>query len=322
MSGAPAIGVVIPARDAEATLGACLAAARAAGFAPGEVVVADDGSTDGTGAIARAAGVRHLRAERPSGAAAARNRGAAAAPGDAILFVDADVCMAPDAREVVSRRFAAEPDLAALFGTYDDDPAAPGTVSRFRNLLHRHTHLESAGEVASFWTGLGAVRREAFDAVGGFDEGRRMMEDVALGMALTRAGRRVVLDPALTGKHLKRWTLRGMARTDYHDRAIPWSRLLRDEGAALPTSLGVGWSGRASVLAVAATLAALPLSAVPPLGAAIGAGGLAALGWANRRFLRRQWRGEGAAAAVAAVPLLWVHYLCAGLGYARVRLLG
>ena len=319
MTGAPSIGVVVPARNAAGTLGPCLAALAAAGFPPGRTVVVDDGSADGSHAVAEAAGAVVIRGPA-RGAAAARNAGAAAAPGDVILFVDADVCVAPDAREVIARRLAAEPGTAAVFGAYDDDPAAPGAVSRFRNLLHRHVHLESAGVVASFWTGLGAVRRAAFERAGGFDEGRRMMEDVALGMAMARGGARIVLDPALEGKHLKRWTLRGMARTDLLDRAIPWAELLVEEGVRLPEGFNVGLAGRLSVLAVAASLLAIPALAWPAAGAAILAASAVVLIIANRRFLARQWRGEGPRAAALAVPLLWVHYLCGGLGFAWVRL--
>ena len=110
-----------------------------------------------------------------------------------------------------------------------------------------------------------------------------------------------------------------MAKTDLFDRAIPWSRLLRNQGAALPRTLNVGWGGRLSVLAALALLIALPLAVVLPLAAA----GLALAAVlttiaANRRFLGSLWREQEPGLAMAAVPLLTVHYLCAGLGYAWV----
>ena len=61
----------------------------------------------------------------------------------------------------LGERFAADPTLSALFGAYDDLPAAPGIVSNFRNLLHHHVHHRNAGPAETFWTGLGAVRRRA-----------------------------------------------------------------------------------------------------------------------------------------------------------------
>ena len=308
--------VVVPAHQAAADLGTCLAALARAGFGPGAVVVVDDGSTDGTGRVARAAGAEVRRTARV-GAAQARNVGARGFDGDLLIFVDSDVVVAPSARTVIEAAFAADPDLTALFGSYDARPAAPGRVSRFRNMLHRHVHQVSAGPVQSFWTGLGAVRRDAFVAVGGFDPSRRMMEDVDLGLRLAAAGGRIRLAPDLQGTHLKAWTLGRMVRTDLLDRAIPWSRMILSRGGDLPRAFNVGWRGRVSVVAAAMVLAGLALLPAMPLGgAATAAAGVVCLGAANAPFLRRLRReGHGDLLAVA-VPLLTVHYLCAGVGFA------
>ncbi len=77
-------------------------------------------------------------------------------------------------------------------------------MSQFRNLLHHHVHRSAAGKATTFWAGLGAIRREAFESCGGFDAELHphAMEDVELGMRLSDAGARIVLDPALRGKHL------------------------------------------------------------------------------------------------------------------------
>jgi hypothetical protein len=131
----------------------------------------------------------------------------------------------------------------------------------------------------------------------------------------------VVLDPAIEGTHLKRWTLAGMVRSDLRDRAIPWTRLLMEEGASLPRGLNVGAAGRASVLASGGAAAAVALVPLAPAaaGAALAASA-AALAGINARFLRRLLREGGAGVAAAGVPLLCTHYLCAGLGYAWARL--
>lgn len=319
-----AIGVVVPAYNAGRIIGACLQGLSAAGFAPGAIHVVDDGSTDATAEICRAAGVGLTRLPGNSGAAAARNAGIAAAGGEVIFFVDADVVVAPDARRVLTAFFAAHPDHAAVFGAYDDDPGDPGRVSRIRNLLHRHVHLKNAGPAVTFWTGCGAVRRRDLEAVGGFDPALPMMEDIALGMDLARSGRRIALVPALQGKHLKRWTLLSMARTDLLHRAIPWARLMRSErGRTLPDVLNIDATARVSVLAVAASLggAALALPA-PWAGLTVTMIALAVLAAANAAFLRRLGQDEGTRTALVAIPTLWVHYLCGGLGFAWVRLRG
>ena len=81
-------------------------------------------------------------------------------------------------------------------------------------------------EATSFWGACGAVRRECFFAAGGFDEKRFKLpsiEDVELGYRLIDQGVRIVLDPELQVKHLKKWTLVSLVATDVTRRAIPWT---------------------------------------------------------------------------------------------------
>ena len=163
-----------------------------------------------------------------SGPAAARNLAARTAHSEILVFVDADVEVHPDALERIRARFDADSGLAAVFGSYDDRPAAAGVVSRFRNLLHHHTHSSHPGPASTFWAGCGAVRRQSFLALSGFDAAydRPCIEDIEFGLRLSDAGRRIELDPSIQGTHHKRWTLRSMVATDIRQRAIPWSRLL------------------------------------------------------------------------------------------------
>jgi len=195
-----------------------------------ELIVVDDGSTDDTGAVAaRGADVVLRVADGPRGPAHARNLGAIAARGDVVVFVDADVVVARSTLRGFAERLEAEPGLAAVFGAYDDCPADPGIVSRYRNLLHHHVHVRHAGEAVTFWAGCGAIRRDVFLRIGGFDAQRYrrpQVEDIELGYRLGDAGGRIRLEPSLAGTHLKRWSLASMLRTDFHDRAVPWTELL------------------------------------------------------------------------------------------------
>lgn len=77
-----------------------------------------------------------------------------------------------DAFTRVRSAFARDDAPVAMFGSYDDRPETRGLVAGFRNLLHHVVHQRSAGEVRTFWAGLGALRREDFDAGGGFDPDR------------------------------------------------------------------------------------------------------------------------------------------------------
>jgi GT2 family glycosyltransferase len=141
------------------------------------------------------------------------------------VFVDADVCVHPDALDRLRDTLARRPELSAAFGAYDSTPPALPLVSQYRNLLHAYVHRRDAGDVVTFWTGLGAVRREAFEHAGGFDEGERL-DDVEFGYRLAACGHRILLDPKIQGTHLKRWTLTNVIRTDVRERAVPWVRLL------------------------------------------------------------------------------------------------
>jgi hypothetical protein len=281
--------VVIPATDTPATLGRCLAAL-ARSTEPHEVEI-----------VAQPAG---------NGPAAARNAGVARTAGEIVVFVDADVEVHPDALRRLREAFVRDPGLDAVFGGYDDRPAAPAVVSRFRNLLHHHVHAGAAGPATTFWAGLGAIRREAFDAVGGFDALRYphpCIEDIELGMRLHAAGRRIVLDPAVRGTHLKRWTLLSMLRTDVAARGAPWVALRLERGGGPgAAALNLAWGQRlAAGAALVGTAAALSGRSRLALAA------LAAMIAPNARFYALLARLGGPWLALSGVPLHLVHHLTA-----------
>ena len=283
------LNVVIPATDEPASLQRCLDAL-ARSDEPHAVEV--------------------VRAPCDAGPAAARNAGVARTAGEIVVFVDSDVEVHPDALRRLRERLDGDPLLAAVFGCYDDRPAAPQAVSRFRNLLHHHVHMSSPGEAQTFWAGLGAIRHEAFDAVGGFDErrfGRPSIEDVELGMRLHAAGRRIVLDPAVQGTHLKRWTLRSMLRADLADRGVPWVALALEQRRA-GTALNLSWRQRAAAASAVATVAAVGVGR-PRVAAAA----LLAMISANMSFYVLLGRRGGTRLALAGVPLHLLHHLTAAL---------
>jgi len=251
--------LIIPVHDGREVLPRCLAGLARSLRAPDEVIVVDDGSSDGTEALARGQGVTLVTmAGPPRGPAAARNRGAARATGDVLVFIDADVVVHADTLGRMDATFETTPGLHALFGSYDDEPAAPGTVSRFKNLLHHYVHQHSRSDAGSFWAACGAIRRDAFVAAGGFDESyaKPSVEDIELGIRLKRAGMSIRLCPEIQGTHLKRWSLASLWRTDVFARAVPWTRLLLREGS-LPDELNLTWRSRVSALVVCAAGALL-----------------------------------------------------------------
>ena len=280
------LSVVIPATDRPATLNAVVAAVERAAAAPEELIVVDS--------------PQHL------GPAAARNLGARRAGGDVIVFVDADVEVHEDAFGRIRSAFDRDQTLAAIFGSYDDAPGADGIVSDFRNLLHHHVHHQGAGIATTFWAGLGAIRREVFLGVGGFDEDRfplASVEDIELGMRLHERGERVVLDPGIQGKHLKRWTLSSMTKTDLLRRGIPWLRLMF-ERRSQSTALNLGWKHQ---IGTAASL--LLVTSIVRRKLWFAGGALALLIALERRFYVLLFRRRGPLLVFAGVPLHIVHRL-------------
>ena len=315
------VSVIIPARDSSRELRECLAALGVSTTRPVEVVVVDDASSDDTTAVAEAGGARTIRLLANAGPAGARNRGAAAARGDILAFVDADVAVAPDAMGRLVAALAHDPDVAAVFGSYDARPRAPGLVSQFRNLLHHFVHQHGDPEASTFWAGCGAVRRAAFDTVGGFDERpvRHFIEDIDLGYRFRRAGFRIRLDRDALCTHLKRWTLWSMARTDVLYRAVPWTRLIAESGTA-PADLNLRGDQRASVALVGAALAVLPLAMWWRPAVAVALAALLAVAFLNRGFYGFLRRERGVGFALASFPLHLLHFACSGLGFAYGRL--
>lgn len=293
----------------------CLRSAAALSPAPREVIVVTDGRVPEVEALAVRLGFRVVPLPDKPGVSAARNAGAAAAGAPIIVFADSDVLLPAAFAAQAAQIFAAERGAAAVIGSYDDAPAAPQAVSRFRNLLHHHTHQRGSREAGTFWAACGAVRADAFRSVGGFDPAIRQasIEDIELGRRLRRAGHRIVLEPTWQVRHLKRWRLGGMVRTDIFDRAAPWTLLLLREGRA-DNDLNLDHRSRASAALFCVAAAALPAAVwwPPALAVAVCSAGTAV--WLNRDFYALLTRRGGTGFAAACVPLHALHFLCAAAG--------
>lgn len=310
------VSVLVPVHRGGPAFAACVAALRALHPPPREVVVAADADEDAA-RLAEASGFRVLRLPGPVGPARARNAAARGAQGEVLLFLDADVVAPPGLVAHVARALA-QTGADAVFGSYDDDPADPGFLSQYRNLLHHYVHQQGNEEAATFWAGCGAVRRAVFAEAGGFDESftRPSIEDIELGLRLVAAGRRVRLVKDLQVRHLKRWTVRSMVHTDVVLRALPWTRLIHRH-RSLPDDLNLRWSARASAgLALAALV--LPPAALLAGGAVLpAAGGLALLGFLglNRGFYAFLVRRRGPLFAAAALPWHLAYFVYSALAF-------
>jgi N-acetylglucosaminyl-diphospho-decaprenol L-rhamnosyltransferase len=210
-------------------LAECVASLRSAGV--GEVVVVDNGSADRSlAALAEVdSAARIVRVKMNLGYGTAVNRGAALAAAPFLLVTNPDIVVGPDAVDVLVARLSSEPDLAVV-GPLIRDPRgaaypsarsfpsfAVGAAHAFLGLFwptnrwtkrYRGEAAPDASEQGRArevdWVSGACVllRREAFDSVGGFDEGYFMyVEDLDLCWRLRRAGWRVLFEPAATVVH-------------------------------------------------------------------------------------------------------------------------
>jgi hypothetical protein len=272
---APRLSVIVPVRDDPQCLGICLEALRGSTFLDHEIIVVDDASTDMSAAVAEMLAARVIRLAQRCGPAPARNRGAAEARGPYLMFVDADVRVHPDTLARAVAVLDADPSVDALVGSYDAQPAAPGVVSQYKNLLDHHVHRTGRAEARTFWAACGAIRRDVFLSSGGFAEGAR----------LRRAGCRIALHPDIQGTHLKAWTIGSVLRSDVCPRA-------RVSGA-------LAWTA----------VMALPLAMRWPLALGAAAAALAGIGALNRDLYALFARQRGLPFLLAAIPLHLLHSL-------------
>ena len=183
------------------------------------------------------------------GPAAARNRGAQFARGEYLFFLDSDVCVYPETLQELIDSFTREPDVDAVFGSYDSQPSAENVLSQYKNLFHHFVHQDSHEQATTFWSGCGGIRRSVFLKMGGFSGSykRPSIEDIELGIRLHTAGHRIMLNKRIEVTHLK-----SLDSLEHHqDRRVrsghPLDRLMLREGS-MPNDLNTKISQRISVV--------------------------------------------------------------------------
>jgi mycofactocin glycosyltransferase len=273
----PTVTVVIPVRDDAAGLATTLRS-----LGPLDAVIVDDGSR----VALTGASIRH---RRPRGPAAARNAGAATVTTDLVAFVDAGCEPAPGWLASLLPHFQ-DPSVAAVAPRVPARPA-PGlprwlaTYERVRSPLdrgHREATVRPRSPVPYVPTAALVVRRSALEAVGGFDEGMTMGEDVDLVWRLVGAGWTVRYEPAALVTHPTRSSARAWARQRF-DYGTSAAGLRRRHGTAVAPVAVSAWSALSWGLAVLG---------LPAAGGAVAAGTTALLA-PRLRGLEHPWLEAG-----------------------------
>jgi GT2 family glycosyltransferase len=305
----PDISVVIPVYNGSLFLEQCLKAVFCSDFSSFEVIVIDDHSSDGSAAIARRFPCKVLESAMNVGPAAARNTGAAGACGRIFFFLDADILVKRNSLSLIAATMEADLELAALFGSYERKTVPRDFVSRYKNLVHHYTHQNSREDAYTFCSGFGAIRREVFEKLGGFDPECRFLEDVELGYRMSRVGLRVRLCRNLQMTHCKQYTVGSLIRSDLFGRAIPWTRLILDTGI-VRNDLNTQWN---NVLSVPVAFLLLVSPALPgaratvPLLACV-------LVLLNVGLLSLTYAEGGILFALQSCFLCWLGYIYSGVG--------
>jgi glycosyltransferase involved in cell wall biosynthesis len=295
----------------------CLASVKAAIPAPVEVIVVADGDTDGSWRVAEEAGVQVIRVPTARGPAHARNLGAQQAQGDILFFIDADVTIPENIVAHIAEFFQDHPKIAAIFGSYDDEPFQANFLSQYKNLMHYYVHQTGQEDASTFWAGCGAMRRHVFQEFDGFNDNYRRpcIEDVELGYRLKKAGYRIRLVKDLQVKHLKRWTPFSLLKTDIFYRALPWTALILKEDRFI-NDLNLKISGRLSVVGVFLLILCLIgscytlWSVLPALILFAGLFGL------NRDLYQFFYKKHGLWFMIKAIPWHWAYFLYSGAAFA------
>lgn len=312
LAAGPTVAVVIPARDAVATIGRAVRAVLAQEGAPAfELVVVDNASEDNTGAVAAAAGARVVRLDdRAGGPGRARNAGVAATGGTHVAFTDADCFPTPGWLEAL---WAAARDAELVAGPVRADPsAARGDWDR---------SLEYPVATALWPTANLLIARSTLKAAGGFDDWvgdpaeaprRPFGEDTVAAWRAIRAGARTawapgaVVDHAVFPRDAREWIAqhRDLRHMPGLVRQVPELRreLLR-LGVALNPGTATASLALAGALAAAASRRPGPLVAAAP--------------WASRQVHAARTVGPRIAAVRAAGEL--VSALSLAEGSARHR---
>lgn len=311
------ISVIVPVYNGGEAFRQSLKSLSALHPSPLEIIVVSDGDTDGSWQLAEKFGARVIRLPTSSGGPARpRNVGALHAKGAYLFFVDADVCVPPDILRQVADTFSCRPHLAALIGSYDDTPAEKNFLSQYKNLIHHYVHQQAQEQATTFWGACGAIRREVFLEVGGFDENfrRPSIEDIELGYRVKKAGYHIQLCKDIQVKHLKRWEIGSLLKADFFYRAIPWTELiLRDR--TFINDLNISHSQRLCVVLAYGLVGAL-VGAIWWTYFLVLAGILmVALFLINAPLYRFFQQKRGAWFALQSIPWHWLYYLYSGLAF-------
>lgn len=307
------LSVIVPVLNGDEKFRKCLQSIQQSHRMPDELIIVIDGEDANSYNIAESFTNQIFVNQETKGPAIARNIGAKASTGDILIFFDADITVHKQTIGKMESYFETHAEVSALIGSYDNEPAEQNFMSQYKNLMNHYVHQHARLEASTFWGACGAIRRDAFFAVDGFNEQftRPSMEDIELGYRLVDAGYLIHLVKDILVTHHKRWTPLKLLRSDIFDRAIPWSKLLLTQNR-LTNDLNIDVTSRWSTILVYLLPLTLISSVLIPLLSILMIVWVCALLWLNRETYRFFFRHRGMVFFVRSLFWHWLYFFYSG----------
>jgi glycosyltransferase involved in cell wall biosynthesis len=284
------------------------------------VIVVDDCSKENVSSIVEPFGFKTIRLDEPCEAEYARNAGAELATGDILVFTDSDMLLQPDVLTRIDEHLSKN-RYAAVSGVCTPETDDKKLAARYKSLWLYYSYVNSPHDFDWFILSIGAVRKEVFFELEGFKTDYHTVSgggDLEFGRRLKEAGKKIRLDTAIQGKHLKRYTIWSLLRNDYvrgkgwfefaAGRKVLWHVLKRFRiGNIYPAFI-------ASVLISLSLLISLVLALFDGIFlylAILLALAHLLMNYPLFRFLRRE---AGTGFLLKAIPMSFIDHLVAGFG--------
>ncbi|HLX11628.1 MAG TPA: glycosyltransferase [Bacteroidota bacterium] len=213
----PLVSIIIPVKNGEQTIAACLRAIKRSYYKNYEVIVVDDHSTDATAEIVRQYSVRLLNAENGTGPNFARNLGASQAQGEVLIFIDSDIVVRRETILGIVEDLEDE-TVDAVVGIYTARHRHETLVSQYKNLWVRYSYIKSPAAIDWLFGAISGIKREAFQNLGGFNsefQAKYGGEDLELGKRFAEANLHIILDMDIEVEHLKQYTIRSFVANEF-----------------------------------------------------------------------------------------------------------
>lgn len=221
----PALSVLVCSYNNEGMLDQCLTAIRQSTFTGYELIVVDDGSTDGSFQVAERLADKAIRQNNNSGRSHARNTCATHARSDIFVFIDSDIIITSHTLFHIYDFFQHQHEIAAVTGYLSKQHINTNFPSQYKNLYMHYVFIHQPKEVSFLYGSIHAMRRDAYLPYGDIV---KIADDTALGQRLIEQGRKIYLLRELEVIHLKRYTLASLLKNDFlipRDMAVIFIRL-------------------------------------------------------------------------------------------------